>query len=219
MSESDKKGGGGLDDFDWDAALAEWDKKPFEPEVAAEKKEAPAPAAKVEEKPLYRAPMKTVDPTGAQLADLPKAPPPPPAPPTAAAKPPPPRPIPKPAVPLPQIGLGRKRGGLGQLFSKPDIRKPTAEEENDAIDVLLDEPAARKRFRAEDDEEGVVTSAVDVETGLSEIEDLPHVGSSDPEIGDGEMFDPFSEPPAKAKDAPTVHPPFPRPTRCKVLCR
>ena len=36
MSENDKKGGGGLDDFDWDSALAEWDKKPFEPEVASE---------------------------------------------------------------------------------------------------------------------------------------------------------------------------------------
>ena len=197
MSESDKKAP--LDDFDWDAALAEWDKKPFEPEVAAEKKEAP-PAPK-QEAPLYRAPMKTVDPVGAQAADLPKAPPPPPP----AAKPPVPKPVPKPAVPLPQIGLGRKRGGLGQLFSKPDIRKPT-EDDSHAIDVLLEEPAARKRFRAEDDDEGVVTSAVDVETGLSEIDDLPRIGS-DPDVGEGEMFDPFSEPPAKSKDVPTVHPP------------
>src|SRR5678815_5048942 len=54
VGESDKKGG--LDDFDWDAALAEWDKKPFEPEVASEKKEAPP---KPDEKPpLYRAPLK-----------------------------------------------------------------------------------------------------------------------------------------------------------------
>ncbi len=200
MSESDKKGGGGLDDFDWDAALAEWDKKPFDPEVASEKKEAPP--KKPEDKPLYRAPMKTMDPAGAQVADLPNAPPPAPT----AAKPPPPRPIPKPAVPLPQIGLGRKRGGLGQLFSKPDIRRPTSDDENNAIDVLMEEPAARKRFRAEDDDEGVVTSAVDVETGLSDIEDLPHIGG-DLEVGEGEMFDPFSEPPAQGRDAPTVHPP------------
>ena len=97
MTDDDKKSS--LDEFDWDAALAEWDKKPFEPEVAKEKKEA------AEKKPLYRPPMKTVNPAGAQLA-APAAKPPPPKP--APPRPPPvakPISLPKaPAPPLPHVG-------------------------------------------------------------------------------------------------------------------
>jgi tetratricopeptide (TPR) repeat protein len=197
----DKKGP--LDDFDWDAALAEWDKKPFEPEVANEKKEKPPlQRPPTGNKPLYRPPMKTMDPAGAQIAapNAPIAPPKPPVPPPrpAIAKPP----VPKPPVP----SFGRKGGGLGQLFSRPDMRKPSAEEEDQAIDVLLEDPVARKRLRAEDDDEGVVTSAASVETFDSDIEDRPIV-SPDLHAQDGEMFDPFSDPPAQGKDVPTVHPP------------
>ncbi|HEY1956767.1 MAG TPA: hypothetical protein VGH28_14205 [Polyangiaceae bacterium] len=207
MTDDDKKSP--LDEFDWDAALAEWDKKPFEPEVAKEKREQQAQ----DKRPLYRPPMKTVDPAGAQLAAPPaKAPPPPPAapklgvprPPVAAK--PPPKP---PAPPLPHVAASRRGGGLGQLFSRPDIRKPTAEEEHDAIDVLIEEGPPRKRFRAEEDDEGVVTSAALVETSEAEVEDAKAHALDLHDVGEGEMFDPFSEPPPKTRDAPTVHPPPP----------
>jgi len=175
-----------LDDFDWDAALAEWDKQPFSPEVAGDKKERPpAPAAPgAPERPLYRPPMKTTDPASAQIA--------------APAQPPRPKPVvPKPPPP--------RRGGLGPLFSRPDMRKAPGE---DDIDVLLEEPMARKRFRAEDDDEGVVTSAVDVETGVGDIDEALQAVAEQPvaEVPEGEMFDPFSEPPMN-RDMPTVHPP------------
>jgi len=189
MSDSDKKPPGGkapLDDFDWDAALAEWDKQPFSPAVAGDKKEKPPP---VDNRPLYRAPMKTTDPASSQIA----------------APPLPPRPIPKPPPPPP----ARKRGGLGPLFSRPDMRK--VGEEDSGIDVLLEEPMARKRFRAEDDDEGVVTSAVDVETSVGDIEEALQAAAEQPaldEVAEGEMFDPFAEP-AHVKDAPTVYPPPP----------
>ncbi len=192
MTDSDKKSP--LDDFDWDAALAEWDKKPFSPEVEAEKKDAGAPPAPAGEKkpPLYRPPMKTTDPASSQIA----APPLPPRPQPIAPKP-----------PLPPMGLGRKRGGLGPLFSRPGDAKRTPGEEESDIDVLLEEPAARKRFRAEDDDEGVVTSAVDVETSVGDIDEALQAVAAEqppPEVPEGEMFDPFSEPP---KEMPTVHPP------------
>ncbi len=191
---------GPLDDFDWDAALAEWDKKPGESDASGDK---PKPAAPLQrpptaDKPLYRPPMKTMDPAGAQIAA-----------PQVPQKPPPPKPAPpiaKPPIPKPPVSaFGRKGGGLGQLFSRPEMRKASPDEENEAIDVLLEDPIARKRFRAEDDDEGVVTSAVDVETIDSDIDDKPIVADTH-DAGDGEMFDPFSEPP-RAKDVPTVHPP------------
>ncbi len=73
--------------------------------------------------------------------------------------------------------------------------------------MLLDEPAARKRFRVEDDEEGVITSATDVETHLSDIEDeRAQLGLDHNDVPDGEMFNPFAEPP-RTKEALTVHPP------------
>ncbi len=195
MSDSDKKppGGGGkapLDDFDWDAALAEWDKQPFSPEVAGDKKDKPAGAPS---KPLYRPPMKTTDPASSQIA-----------------APPPPRPVAPKAPPPPPPA--RRRGGLGPLFSRPDMRK--VGEEDSGIDVLLEEPMARKRFRAEDDDEGVVTSAVDVETTVGDIEEALQAAAEQPaldEVPEGEMFDPFSEP--RVKDAPTVYPPPMEPPR------
>ena len=72
--------------------------------------------------------------------------------------------------------------------------------------MLVEEGPARKRFRAEDDEEGVVTSATDVETSDAEVEEPLHPLAAEPHVGEGEMFDPFSEPPP-GREAPTVHPP------------
>ncbi|HSQ66560.1 MAG TPA: tetratricopeptide repeat protein [Polyangiaceae bacterium] len=198
MSDSDKKAP--IDDFDWDSALSEWDKQPFSPEVAQSKrdaKDAPPPSGGAN-KPLYRPPMPTTDPAAAQLS----------------APPPVPKAPPKPAPPLPQLrrpvapppAIGRKGGGLGQLFSKPpESRKAEALDE---IDVLLEEPMARKRFRAEEDDEGVVTSAVDVETAPGDLDDEPlRVPSADAhDVPEGAMFDPFSEPPP-GREVPTVHPP------------
>jgi len=194
VSDSDKKAP--LDDFDWDAALAEWDKQPFTPEVANEKKEKEKPP--VGDKPLYRPPMKTTDPATSQIAAPPPPRPPRPAPP---AKPPPPVPAPAQAP-----GAPRKRGGLGQLFSRPGSK---ASDDEHAIDVFLEDPAPRKRFRAEDDDEGVVTSAVDVETSASDIDEALLATTETPghDVPDGALFDPFAEPQARPKELPTVHPP------------
>ena len=192
MTESDKKAP--LDDFDWDAALAEWDKQPFSPEVAGEKKEPKPGAVAADAKPLYRPPMKTMDPAASQVS-LPASPPRPPPPATKPQPPPPPVPP-------------RKRGGLGHLFSRPDARKAPGEEEQ-AIDVFLEEPVARKRFRAEDDEEGVVTKTPstsrpgggDIEEALAAAAEAPL-----PEVPDGAMFDPFADPEPRGKKLPSRPP-------------
>ncbi len=173
MTDDDKKGP--LQDFDWDAALAEWDKDPAEDEEKeAAPKEPAAPAAPSASKPLYRPPAPTIDPASAQIA-------------ARAGRPAPP--------PLP-----KRRGGLSQLFARGDAAR-----KEDDIEVELEAPVERKHYRAEDDEEGVVTSAVDVAAppDIGPPEPLQVPGESEPEIPEGAMFDPFDDRPRK--------PPPPRP--------
>jgi lipoprotein NlpI len=107
MTDSDKKLS---DDFDWDAALAEWDKQPFEPGLAEERKEgldvAPAPARA----PFRPAPPKPIEPSSlVSLTDDDEEPS------TKTGD--------RPASQPP-----RARGGLGHLFRRPSAEEPPREE-------------------------------------------------------------------------------------------
>ncbi len=210
-----------LDDFDWDAALSEWDKKPFEPDLAKEqaaKDEAekaaakppaappPAPAAKppapaLPPRPappagpkgaaLYRPPQETIDPAASQLLEQPRPPRPPP---------------PKPAV------IPRKRGGLGQLFGKGDApAKPETSADEESLDVLFDDPGPRRTSGSDEDEDAVVTSAIDVGAeGAPKQSVRPQLATLDvePSVPEGALFDPFQDPAEAPKnDQPTRFPP------------
>ena len=194
MTEDDKKSP--LEDFDWDAALSEWDKAPFEPDLAKAKADAEAAAAAKEEKAaeappgksLYRPPAPTVDPAAAQLQ--------------AAPRPPAPK-----APPIP-----RKRGGLGQLFAKGDapIAPPPLEtRDEEALDVIFEESAPRKTVASDEDDDAVLTSALDLgsESAAPATDSRSELNADvEPEIPEGAMFDPFAERPARAEH-PTHHPP------------
>ena len=184
-----------LDDFDWDAALSEWDKAPFEPDLAKAKKEADAAAAAAKEeeagagappptgRALYRAPLPTIDPAAAQLRSAPKPPP---------------------AIP-------RKRGGLGQLFARGDaplVPRARETQDEDALDVVFDEPAPRKTVASDEDDDAVLTSAIDVGSEGAAPGDSRSELNADQEadVPEGAMFDPFAERPLRAEQ-PTRHPP------------
>lgn len=200
-----------LDDFDWDAALSEWDKKPFEPDLAkeqaakdeAEKAAAAKPPAKPPAVPprpapplpkgaaLYRPPQETIDPAASQLLEQPR--PPRPAPPKPAAIP-------------------RKRGGLGQLFGKADApSKPGSSPDEDSLDVLFDDPGPRRTSGSDEDEDAVVTSAIDVGAeGAPKQSVRPQLATLDvePSVAEGALFDPFQDPADAPKhDQPTRFPP------------
>lgn len=180
-----------LEDFDWDAALSEWDKAPFEPDL---KKEAAAAASdkSAEEAPPgqapYRAPLPTVNPAVAQVRAAPKP---------------------------PALPIARKRGGLGQLFARGDapiVPRPldvdTSDEEG--LDIVFEEPAARKTAASDEDDDAVLTSALDLgpEADAPGADSRSDLGSAElePEVPDGAMFDPFAERPVRSEQ-PTRHPP------------
>jgi tetratricopeptide (TPR) repeat protein len=206
-----------LDDFDWDAALSEWDKKPFEPDLAKgqeEPKEEPAKAEPAKGEPpkpakspavpiaakqpaLYRPPQETLDPTASQLLEQARV-----SPPKPVAKPP--------AIP-------RKRGGLGQLFGRgdapPPAAKPMTAAEEESLDVLFDEPGPRRTVGSDEDDDAVITSAIDVGAeGAPRQSVRPQLATLDvePNVPDGALFDPFQEPRPEVKnDQPTRFPPPP----------
>ncbi len=203
-----------LDDFDWDAALSEWDKKPFEPDLAKEKKEkeeegkSPKPAAAKPPPPvppgakqpaLYRPPQETLDPTASHLLEQ--------------ARVSPPKPIAKPPA------IPRKRGGLGQLFGRGESSapaRPAPSSDDEALDVLFDEPGPRRTSGSDEDDEAVVTSAIDVGAeGAPRQSVRPQLATLDvePHVPDGALFDPFQDPaPEPVKnDQPTRFPPPPPP--------
>lgn len=137
MSEDDKNILAGLGDLDWDAALDDWEKKTFVPEVARDadtnKVAAPLEKAETEEKQTSppAAPGRptkppalgevsgqstVIAPVPAELRNSTRPPPPvartPLPPPPAGLKGPRPSQVPPPV----------SRGGLGQLFSRPPPR-------------------------------------------------------------------------------------------------
>lgn len=210
----EKKGPFGQDDIDWDAALAEWDKKPFEPDVAAEKREQAAAAAKAAAQPPPTGAERPLDaPPHEPAAGKPEAPPgdnevgPPPAPGTSG-------PVTLPdfvdgeddstrvgTVPVSSDPGRASRGGLGALFRKGEPAP---------IDVALDDleaPAPRKKVESDS---SIVTSASDVESTANPYAEpmrRPSLVDRSEAVPDGEMFDPFRELEDERTELPTVHPP------------
>lgn len=213
----EKKGPFGEDDIDWDAALAEWDKKPFEPDVAKEKREKAAAAEKAAtaEKALPGAARPLYEPPPANEPAQPRAE-------TvvaAADAAPPPTPGTSGPVTLPDFVAGEdestrigavplssdpgraNRGGLGALFRKGEPAP---------IDVELDDLQPSPKHTKLEADSSVVTSASDVESSANPYAEpmrRPSLLDRSEAVPDGEMFDPFRELQDESTEMPTVHPP------------
>lgn len=206
------------DDFDWDSALAEWDKAPFVPEIAKEQKQKEPPKPP-RPQPIYqpprdqRGPVSTkpaIDP--AQLTGLTDDEEEPetksgqdplrgqtPAPTTRS-------PLPRPAgrlgAPPPR---GPSRGGLGHLFSRRDEPAPV---DVDLSDLEQSGEQTAKQLQPEDDG-SVYTSARDVPTASNPVAEplrRPSLIDTGENVPEGAMFDPFVEPENPRNEQPTVHP-------------
>ncbi len=185
MTDAKKPPDGG-DNFDWDKALSEWDKAPFEPDLAGDSKDPPPVAPAANASPLYRPPAETAPEA---LADLDEA--------EEFEDSTRMKSIPAPPLPLPakEEKRGGRRGGLGQLFKPRDRSEPM-----DDVDVLLDDYGPPPP-----PDPDVVTSAASVETRTVAEDPLRRPSLIDAEeVPEGAMFDPFAE---VSRDKPTTAPP------------
>jgi tetratricopeptide (TPR) repeat protein len=194
------------DEFDWDAALDEWENKAFQPEVAKDR-ETQRPAL-----------LATQPPVGPAVVETPAAPP---IDLDDEGEPEPTRVKPIPES-IAKLSAPRPiRGGLGQLFGRPDA--PAASPAPPAPAAPLPPARAQEITRpalAElGDRDAVVTSAKHHTTGRGNDrpeESLKRPVANEHKAADGELFNPFADPEAPAAvhrhTAPTTPPPPPPPS-------
>ncbi len=181
----------GDDEFDWDAALDQWDKG-FEPEVAKDRQTqrphvlegTPAPSTRA----LYRPPPPVVQPvdTSESGADV-----------TRISH--------LPVIPPRGAPAGAK-GGLRQLFGRPD-KPEKSRAEDDAIDMLLVEGAKPERQTLSDEYEQ--TKAAGADESLPTVFPPPGPEPVAPVV-------PVAAP-SVPRPVARVQPPRPPPTREQVL--